>query len=238
LIGTGGSGFNYANLTAGANVTITNSSGGITIASSGGGAAGITWATNSTSSGNITVTNPTGYSTSGSVMAIVVVGMSVTSSNASSGSASFSTVSMVASNTKVFYCTTGTSPGSTTTISGVMSYAMAYAYIGGSGAYGVAGSTGFSSSTSTTLSAPTGNSAYPKIIAVSTSSMLNLATAASTASGGGPTWATGSGYQHPNDSTLSAAVWVGTGSWTTSATPTLTANSANSWYITGLTTGA
>jgi hypothetical protein len=36
LIGNG-TGFSYANLTAGSNITITNSSGGITIASSGGG---------------------------------------------------------------------------------------------------------------------------------------------------------------------------------------------------------
>ena len=36
LIGNG-TGFSYATLTAGSNITITNSSGGITIASSGGG---------------------------------------------------------------------------------------------------------------------------------------------------------------------------------------------------------
>jgi hypothetical protein len=36
LIGDG-TGFSYATLTAGSNITITNSSGGITIASSGGG---------------------------------------------------------------------------------------------------------------------------------------------------------------------------------------------------------
>ena len=64
------------------------------------------------------------------------------------------------------------------------------------------------------------------------------ATAASTATGGGPTWATGSGYQHPNDSSLSGAVWVGTGTWTSTATPTLTSNSGYTWYIAGLTTGA
>ena len=38
LIGNG-TGFSYANLTAGSNVTITNSSGGITIASTGSGGA-------------------------------------------------------------------------------------------------------------------------------------------------------------------------------------------------------
>jgi hypothetical protein len=52
------------------------------------------------------------------------------------------------------------------------------------------------------------------------------------------TWATGSGNQHPNDSTLSGAVWVGTGTWTSSATVTLTSNSGNSWYLAGLTTAA
>jgi hypothetical protein len=68
-------------------------------------------------------------------------------------------------------------------------------------------------------------------------SSLNLSTLASTASGGGPSWATGTGYQHPLDATLTAAIWVGTGSWTTSATPTLTANSGFfSWYVTGITT--
>ena len=72
---------------------------------------------------------------------------------------------------------------------------------------------------------------------MSQTSSLNLATVASTASGGGPSWATGSGYQHPNDSTLSAAIWIGTGAWTTSATPTLTSNLGPFvWYLTGLTT--
>jgi hypothetical protein len=139
---------------------------------------------------------------------------------------------------KVFYCATGINPGATTTISGISGYAMAYAYIGGSAAFGVNGSTSSGFSTSATISNPVSNSNFPRIIAVSTSSMLNLATVASTASGGGPTWATGSGFQHPNDSTLSGAVWVGTGTWTTSATPTLTSNSGNSWYLAGLTTAA
>lgn len=39
LIGNG-TGFSYATLTAGSNITITNSSGGITIASTGGGGGG------------------------------------------------------------------------------------------------------------------------------------------------------------------------------------------------------
>jgi hypothetical protein len=139
---------------------------------------------------------------------------------------------------KVFYCATGVRPGSTTTISGLSGYAMAYAYIGGSAAFGVNGSTGTGFSTSASISNPVSNSSFPRIIAVSTTSALNLATAASTATGGGPTWATGSGNQHPNDSSLSGAVWVGTGTWTSTATPTLTSNSGYTWYIAGLTTGA
>jgi hypothetical protein len=139
---------------------------------------------------------------------------------------------------RVFYCATGASPGATTTISGIFGYAMAYAYMGGSAAYGVNGSTASGFSTSATISNPTSNSNFPRIIAVSTTSMLNLATVASTASGGGPTWATGSGFAHPNDFQLSGAVWVGTGSWTSSATATLTSNSGNSWYLAGLTTAA
>jgi hypothetical protein len=78
----------------------------------------------------------------------------------------------------------------------------------------------------------------PRIIAVSQSSSLNLATLAGPATGGGPTWATGSGFVHPNDSNLSAAVWVGTGSWTTMATPTITSNpSFMMWYLTGISIG-
>jgi hypothetical protein len=233
LIGTGGSGFNFANLTAGANVTITNSSGGITIASSGG-SAGITWFSNTTSGGNITVTNPTGYSTSGSTLVIVVVGLSVSSTSASSGSASFTTGMSVASQMRVLYTPTGVSPGASTTISGIGGgYAMAYAYI--SGGAGLGTSSTNSSSTSATLSAPASYTGSPRIFATSSSGSLNLATVASTASGGGPTWAAPSGFAHPLDANLTAAAWVGTGSWTTSATPTLTSNSFTFWYVTGVT---
>jgi len=233
LIGTGGSGFNFANLTAGANVTITNSSGGITIASSGG-SAGITWFSNTTSGGNITVTNPTGYSTSGSTLVIVVVGLSVSSSTASSGSSSFSTGMSVASQMRVLYTPTGVSPGASTTISGIGGgYALAYAYI--SGGAGLGTSSTSSSSTSASLSAPPSYTGSPRIFATSSSGSLNLATVASTASGGGPTWATGVGFAHPLDANITAAIWVGTGSWTTTATPTLTSNSFTSWYVTGVT---
>jgi hypothetical protein len=233
LIGTGGSGFNFANLTAGANVTITNSSGGITIASSGG-SAGITWFSNTTSGGNITVTNPTGYSTSGSTLVIVVVGLSVSSTTASSGSASFSPGMSVASQMRVLYTPTGVSPGASTTISGIGGgYAMAYAYI--SGGAGLGTSSTSSSSTSAFVSNPPSYTGTPRIFATSGSGSLNLATVASTASGGGPTWATGVGFAHPLDANITAAIWIGTGSWTTTATPTLTSNSFSFWYVTGVT---
>jgi hypothetical protein len=233
LIGNNSSGYSVATLTAGANVTITNGSGSITIASTGG-SAGITWFSNTTSGGNITVTTPTGYSTSGSTLVIVVVGSSVSSTSASSGSASFSTGMSVASQMRVLYTPTGVSPGASTTISGIGGgYAMAYAYI--SGGAGLGTSSTSSSSTSAFISNPPSYSGTPRIFATSSSGSLNLATVASTASGGGPTWATGVGFAHPLDAALTAAIWVGTGSWTTSATPTLTSNSFSFWYVTGVT---
>ena len=225
-------------LIAGSNITITaatSPSKAIMISSTGGASSGVTWTSNTTSSGNVAVTNPTGYSTTGSTLVIVVVGTGSTATSASSGSASFSSAMTVGSNTKVYYTSTGSSLGATTTISGAAGYVMAYAYIGG-GNTGLSSNSGYSSSTSYSMTSPSPNFGSPKIIAVSTSSTLNLSTVASTASGGGPTWATGSGFVHPNDSMLTAAVWVGTGSWTTSATATLTSNSSMmGWYLTGLT---
>ena len=109
---------------------------------------------------------------------------------------------------------------------------MAYAYISTSSA-----SIGTSSTSSPSTSANVSNPAYtnnPKIIGVSTSSDLNLATVAGPATGGGPTWATASGFQHPNDNQLSAAVWVGTGSWTSTATATVPSNPGYDWYVTGI----
>ena len=225
-------------LLAGTNVTITanSSSKGIMISSTGGAATGITWSTNTSPSGSITVTNPAGYATSGSTMVIVVVGLSVSSSSASSGSGSFSTAASVGQNTRVFYTYTTSSLGTTTTISSITGYAMAYAYIGSGPS--IATTSTSTSATSTTLMNPSPVYGTPRIIAVSQSSSLNLATLAGPATGGGPTWATGSGFVHPNDSQLSAAVWVGTGSWTTMATPTITSNpSFMSWYLTGISIG-
>jgi len=63
LIGNG-SGYSVANLTAGTNITITNSSGGITIASSGGGGSGTysrTTVTATAGQTNFTVTYAVGY---------------------------------------------------------------------------------------------------------------------------------------------------------------------------------
>jgi trimeric autotransporter adhesin len=227
-------------LLAGTNITIdaTNSPyKTITISSTGGGgAAGITWASNTSYGGSITVTNPTGYSTPGSTLVIVVVGQYVSGlSNSSliSSSASWSN-SPGNSNIQVFYTYTGSSLGATTLIGGFSGYAMAYAYIS-TNSSSTSTSTSSAYSTSTSVSNPS-YPANPKMIGVSTSSSLNLATVAGPATGGGPTWATGSGFQHPSDSTLSAAVWVGTGLWTGFATPTLTSNpSSYSWYVTGIT---
>lgn len=227
-------------LLAGSNVTITASnspSKAIMISATGGGATGITWTGNTTSSGNITITNPTGYATSGSTLVIVVVGPSVSSSFASSGSASFTSASMVSSQTRVLYANTGASLGATTSITGISGgYAMAYAYISG-GSSGLSSSSASTSSTSTSISSPGSNTGSPRIIATASSSSLNLATVAGPATGGGPTWATPSGFVHPLDSNVTAAVWVGTGSWTTTAQPTVTSNSGFMfWYVTGLTT--
>lgn len=207
---------------------------------SAGGAGGITWATNSTYGGSITVTNPTGYNTSGSIMVIVLVGSNisaVTNSGLTSGFAYFNEASGAATNTKVFYIYTGGQIAPTTTISGISSYAMAYAYIS-AGSGGIVLSSSSSSSVSATVSSPSPYSGTPRLIAVSTSSSLNLSTSASIANGG-PTWASGSGFAHPNDNQLSAAVWVGTGSWSgPNATASITSNPyMMSWHLTGITGG-
>lgn len=220
---------------AGTNITFSANAidDSITINSTGG-ASGITWTPNTMFGGSITVTNPAGYSTSGSTLVIVVAG--ATSPFLSSGSASFTQLFGVGSDVSVFYTSTGPNPGATTTISGISAYAMAYAYIAG-GSSGLSGSSGFSSSTSASVSNPAPNNGSPRMVAVSTSSVLNLATTVGPASGGGlVTWDAGSGYAHPSTGSLSAAVWAGTGSWTTSATATLTSNpSSGSWSITGIT---
>jgi hypothetical protein len=241
LIGNGG-GFTYATLTAGANVTITNGVGTISIASSGG-SSGITWSANTTMGGSITgITSPTGYSTSGNKVVVVIVGSGLFSYQASitSGSATFSTQSS-SSNMAVFAADTGSSMGSTISISfpSFSGYAMAYVYVTSGNTYNMIGTSyTSSSSTSVFVSQPSTTTLNPRIIGVSTSSSLNLATAASTASSGGPTWATGSGYAHPTYNQLSACVWVGTGSWNSgSATANVSSNpSFSTWYVTGIAT--
>ena len=242
LIGNGIGGFNYNTLTAGANVTITNGMGSITIASSGGGGGSITWYSNTVPGGSITAfTTPAGYSTSGNKIVVVIVGNMLNSFNCSitCGASTFNSVFSPGSNTAVFATDTGFSPGSTISISfsSYADYAMAYAYITSGNVSNNIGATNTStSSTSASLSQPSPNTLNPVIIGVSTSSSLNLATVASTASGGGPTWATGSGFAHPTSSSLSACVWVGTGSWNSfGATPTITSNpSFMTWNITGI----
>jgi hypothetical protein len=237
LIGNGG-GFTYATLTAGANVTITNGVGTISIASSGG-SSGITWSTNTTMGGSITgITSPTGYATSGNKVVVVVVGSGLFSATVSSGSASFSSVTPAGLNTVVYQTSSGAMMGATISVSfsGFSGYAMAYVYITSGNVSNFLGiSSSSTSSTSTSISNPTSNPLNPRIILVSTSSSLNLSTTTSSATSGGPTWAAGSGYVHPLSSSLSAAVIVGTGSWSTTATASLTSNpSLSSWYITGL----
>jgi hypothetical protein len=241
LIGNG-TGFSYATLSAGANVTITNSSGSISIASSGGGGGGITWSANTSPGGSIDpITTPAGYNTSGNKLVVVIVGNMLQSfyCNVSSGASTFSQVFSPGSNTVVLATDTGFSLGSLINISfsSYFDFAMAYVYITSGNVTNSIGATSTSSpSTSATVTNPSPYQLNPRIIAVSTSSSLNLATAASTASGGGPTWASGSGFVHPTYSSLSACVWVGTGNWTGyGATPTLTSNpSSFSWYITGI----
>ena len=73
LIGNG-FGYSLANLTAGSNITITNSSGGITISSTGGGGGGVT-----------SITASTGISASASTGAVTLTNTGVTSMSAGSG---------------------------------------------------------------------------------------------------------------------------------------------------------
>jgi hypothetical protein len=227
-------------LVAGTNVNITRSGGAITIESTASSSSGPTWTANTTMGGTMTVTSPTGYGTSGSKLVVVVVGtMSGTTTNfsLSSGTSTWTSPSPTGSNTFVYVTSTGSTVGSTITItpSAYSNYAMAYAYI--TSGTNVNSSSTSSTSTSTTISGPSGNSGQSghRIIAVSSSQYLNLSTAASTASWG-PTWATGVGYIHPSTTSLSAAVWVGTGSWgMTSTTVNLSSNPGyTSWYLTGL----
>jgi hypothetical protein len=241
LIGNGSGGFNYATLTAGTNVTITNSSGGITIASSGGGGSSITWSANTSPGGSInSITTPAGYSTSGNKLVVVIVGSMLNSFNCTvtSGSATFNSVSSPGQNTAVFATDTGFSPASLINISftSFSDFAMAYVYITSGNVSNMISATGSStSSTSGPVSYPSPNQLNPRIIGVSISG-VNFATAASTATGGGPTWASGSGFNHPTYSGLSACVWVGTGSWNSFGTnATITSNpSFSTWYTTGI----
>jgi hypothetical protein len=237
LIGNG-TGYTLSTLTAGANVTITNASGSITIASSGGGG-GITWTPNSTMGGSMSVPTPAGATTSGGIVVLVVASdssASTSSFSASAGPSSFSSAFGGSSYSQVYYAATSGSFGSTITVtcSGYFGYAMAYAYVIPSG-FSVSANNTSTSSTSTSLSSPAGTM-NPQIIAVSPSSSLNLSTTATTASSGGPTWAAGSGYVHPSTSNLSASVIVGTGSWSSPATISVASNpSFSTWYVTGIT---
>lgn len=237
LIGNG-TGYTLSTLTAGANVTITNASGSITIASSGGGS-GITWTPNTTTGGSMSVTTPAGATTSGGIVVLVVASAtsaSTSSFTASAGPSSFSSAFGGSSYSQVYYAATSGSFGSTITVtcSGYFGYAMAYAYVIPSG-FSVSANNTSTSSTSTSLSPGAGPS-NPQIIVVSPSSSLNLSTTATTASSGGPTWAAGSGYVHPSTSSLSASVIVGTGSWMSAATISVASNpSFSTWYVTGIT---
>lgn len=225
-------------LVAGSNVTLSSSGSAITISSTGGGSSsGPTWTSNTTMGGSMTVTSPTGYNTSGSRLVVVVVGTmsgSTTNFSLTSGTTSWSTHTS-GSNTFVYSTPTGTSVGASITISPstYSNYAMAYAYIqtSATSTYTMSGN---GTGTSGSISNPSPGSANPRIIGVSTSQYLDMSTAYSTVTGGGPTWS-GSGAVHGSTTSLSVAVWTGTGSWTSPATPTLTSNpSLSSWYITGI----
>jgi hypothetical protein len=212
----------------------------ITISSTASAGGGSTWSTNASYGANISITTPTGYSTSGSTLVVVVIGSGATSSTVTSDYAYFSSAYSVGSFTKVVYVATQgapSGPGATITVSSISGYAMAYAYISG-GSSGLSTSSGSSSSSSAYLSNPMGMTASPRIFAVSTTSSLNLATAASSTSGGGPTWGTATASQHPSDVNLSGAVWSGTGPWTSSASPTVTSNFGNFFYVTGITSSS
>ena len=236
LIGNG-TGYTLSTLTAGANVTITNASGSITIASSGGGG-GITWTPNTTMGGSMSVPAPAGATTSGGIVVVVVASASAASGfsfNVSAGGV-FSSAPGGGSYSQIYYASTTPSFGSTITVtcSGYFDYAMAYAYVIPSG-FSISANNNSTSTTSTSLSSPGGPN-NPVIIAVSPSSSLNLSTTATTASSGGPTWAAGSGYLHPSTSNLSASVMLGTGSWTSTATISVASNpSFVNWYVAGIT---
>ena len=201
------------------------------VSSAAPAAAGGFWSTNTSSGGNITVFSPTGYSTAGRRLIIVVFGTGVQSSTATSGGATFGTIP-AGSNTKIYNALTGPFLGSSTTISGITGFAMAYAYLVSSTS-GSSGNDTSSTTTSATLISYSGN--HPRMVAVSVNSTLNLAAVASTAAGGSVTWAPAVAYQHPNSSSLSAAVWIGTGYWINAATASLTSNTnAALWHVTGI----
>lgn len=234
----GGTGTSTPSLVAGTNVTITGTWPNQTISSTGGGG-GSTWTPNTTTGGSMSVPAPTGATTSGGIVVVVVasaMSASTSSFNVSAGATPFTSASMSGSYAQVYYAPTSGSFSSTITVtcSGYFDYAMAYAYVIASG-FSVSASNTSTSSTSAFLSAPP-TSNNPRIIAVSPASSLNLSTTATTASGGGPTWATGSGYVHPSTSNLSASIISGTGSWTSSATVAVASNpSFVFWYSTGIT---
>jgi hypothetical protein len=105
LIGTSGGGYTPANLTAGSNVTITNSSGGITIASSGSGGGGFTFSSQSSSftaatsycyevTATATCTLPTAVGNSGKE---IMVWLNATSSTLTFDTTSSQTMSGIAS---------------------------------------------------------------------------------------------------------------------------------------------
>ena len=207
------------------------------------GGTSITWNANTTMGGTIPViSSPTGYGTSGNRIVVVVVGISCSSSNftVTSGVASFTTVTGTNStNMGIYSAQTGASMGSTITVnlSAYSNYAMAYAYITtGNSSNGIGGGTASSPTTSVSVPSAAGATLNPVIVAVSNNSSLNLSTAASNATGGGPTWGSASGYAHPNAAgSLSAAVWVGTGTWNTSATINVTSNpSSVTIYASGI----
>ena len=119
LIGNG-SGFSLATLTQGTGITITNSSGGITIAASGGGGSGTVTSVAQTFTGGIISVAGSPITTSGT-LALTVAGTSGGIPYFSSGTAWASSAALAA-NAIVIGGGAGAAPSTTTTATGILTF--------------------------------------------------------------------------------------------------------------------
>jgi hypothetical protein len=119
LIGNG-SGFSLATLTQGSGITITNSSGGITIAASGGGGSGTVTSVAQTFTGGIISVAGSPITTSGT-LALTVAGTSGGIPYFSSGT-TWASSAALAANAIVIGGGAGAAPSTTTTAAGILTF--------------------------------------------------------------------------------------------------------------------